>query len=185
MKYINIVKRKAGEFFLEKELKIFIRNRGFKGFESAQSIGVIFNASNNDDFDLVKKYVKYLRESQKRVKALGYFNLKEVPEMKYSKIEYDFFANKDLNWHLQPACEQAQKFINEEYDILIDLNLDDDFPLKYISSLSKAKFKIGKYLDNNITYDLMIAVEENKGIKYFLKHLDHYLMQMNPVSDKK
>jgi hypothetical protein len=183
MNYIYKVKRKAGEFFLNKELSMFSRSRNFKGFTNSRSIGIIFNATDKENFELVKKYVVYLRECQKKVKALGYFHLKDIPDIKYSKIEYDFFSKKDLNWHLKPDSGQVRNFVNEEFDILIDLNLSNDFPLKYISNLSKASFKIGKYLENNLMYDLMIKVEEGKGIKYFLKHLDHYLLQMNPLKN--
>jgi hypothetical protein len=172
------IQRKIGEMFLKKELTGFSRERGFKGFPASSTIGIIFNATDAEEFELVKKYVKYLRDLKKKVKTIGYFEQRDIPDMTYSKIEYDFFSKRDLNWHQKPIKPFIDNFLEEEYDILIDLNIKDLFPLKYIASLSKAKFKIGRFAENIDLYDLMIEMEQEKGLKFFLKNLDNYLLQI-------
>ncbi|MBA3901145.1 MAG: hypothetical protein H0X62_13220 [Bacteroidetes bacterium] len=179
MQLLQNTRRKLGEYFLKKELANSHRNSIFQNFEKSATIGILFNATNQEDFELVKKYVNYLKGLNKKVKALGYFSKREMPELTYSKFEFDFFTKKDLNWHLKPDKDFIDNFINEEFDILLVLDLKDDFPLRYISALSKAKFKMGNLTADTEIYDMMIEVEEGKGIKYFLKHLDHYLMQLN------
>ena len=109
--------------------------------EEAKTIGIVFDATDKEDFELVKKYVLYLKEMKKKVKAIGFFNQKESPPMAFSKLEYDFFSLKDLSWNNIPNSVYVKNFIADEYDILLDLNLNDLFPLRYISSLSKARFK--------------------------------------------
>jgi hypothetical protein len=179
MKLIQNTRKQFGKYLLKKQLYFFSRNRYFSSFEKAETIGILFNATDKEEFDLTKKYIKYLRGLKKKVKSIGYYSTVHVPDTAYSKIEYDFFTVKDLNWYLRPTKVFVDNFIEEEFDILIDLNLKDDFPLFYISSLSKAKFKIGRLTDNIDLYDLMIEVEEGTGIKQFLKHVDHYLLQMS------
>ncbi|MBL7884451.1 MAG: hypothetical protein JNL69_10315, partial [Bacteroidia bacterium] len=119
----------------KRELKPFKFN-----FSEIRNVGILFDSSNPEDFELVKRYVVYLREHTKKVKVIGFFSSKNIPSLTYSKLEYDFFSLKELNWLGKPTSNIIDNFINEEYDLLIDLNIHDHFALKYIASLSKAKF---------------------------------------------
>ncbi len=102
--------------------------------------------------------------------------------MTYSKLEYDFFSTKELNWVGKPSSMVIQNFMNEEYDLLIDLNINDLFPLKYISALSKASFKVGKYNEKELDiYDMMIDSDNTKTLKYFLRQVDVYITMLNKV----
>jgi hypothetical protein len=185
MKLIQNTRKQFGKYLLKKQMYFFNRNRYFSSFEKAGTIGILFNATDKEEFDLIKKYIKYLRGLKKKVKSIGYYSTVHIPDTAYSKVDYDFFTIKDLNWHLRPMKGFVDNFIEEEFDVLLDLNLKNDFPLFYISSLSKAKFKIGRMTENTELYDLMIEVEEDTGIKQFLKHVDHYLLQMSDERNNK
>jgi len=151
----------------------------------AKTVGILFDATQTENFDLVKKYIIYLKDMKKRVKAIGFYNQKETPPMAYSKLEYDFFTIKDLNWYNFPDNIYVRNFIEEEHDILLDLNIYDSFPLRYVSSVSKAKFKVGKKSErNSSTFDLMIDADASKGMKYFLRNIDAYLFIINKKHDK-
>jgi len=150
----------------------------------AKTIGIVFDATDNEDFDLVKKYVAYLKEMKKKVKAIGFFNQKITPAMAYSKLEYDFFSLKELSWNNIPNSVYVRNFIEDEYDILLDLNLNDLFPLRYIASLSKARFKVGmKSERNNSIFDMMIELEKGKNLKFYLKNIDTYVFAINKKID--
>jgi hypothetical protein len=179
MKLLHRTRRKFGEYFLKKEIAKKKRTHYFDSFDSTKTIGLVFNSGSKEDFDLVHKYVKYLKGMEKKVKVLGYFPGREIQGLSYSKADFEFFTKKDLNWHLKPDKHFVDNFIAEEFDLLLVLNLKNDFPLRYVSALSNAKFIMGNLNKNADIYDFMIEVEEGKGIKYFLKHLDHYLMQLN------
>ena len=181
MIWLNNLRYKIGHYFLKQELVDFSRERGFDGFENSKSIGILFDATQKDDLELATRYVKYLKDHKKRIKAIGFFQGKTIPDMVFSKLEFDYFTKKDLNWYFKPMPGFVDQFIDEEFDILIDLNLDLAFPLQYISELSKAKFKIGKFQEGNTHYDFMIDVPEDKGIKYFLRNLDLYIQQINTI----
>ena len=158
----------------------------FLNLEEAKTIGIVFDATENANFELVKKYISYLKELKKRVKAIGFFNTKVTPPMAYSKLEYDFFSLKDLAWNNIPKNIYVKNFIEDHYDILLDLNLNDSFPLRYISTLSRAKFKVGKSSKwNSSIFDLMLDIDASKNnLKYFLKNLDTYLFIINAKHDK-
>ncbi len=185
MGFIQDIKNFAGNYSLNQEIKSVRRNKMFLNLEEAKTIGIVFDATENDNFELVKKYIIYLKELKKRVKAIGYFNMKDTPPMAYSKLEYDFFSLKDLGWNNVPKNIYVKNFIDDQFDILLDLNMQDSFPLRYISSLSRAKFKVGKSSKwNSSIFDLMLDIESGKNLKYFLKNLDTYLFIINKKHDK-
>jgi hypothetical protein len=165
---------KAGNYFLNKMQALVQRKKHFESFDKAKTVGIIFNATDKEEFELVKRYVRYLKECNKKVKSIGFFNTDKIPDLTYSKLEWDFFTVKDLAWNYIPNKSFIENFINEEFDILIDMNIHHNFPLHYISCLSKAHFKIGLYNPNS-DYDLMIDMPEEKGLKFFLRNVDQYI----------
>ena len=182
MSLLKKIKSIIGNYMLKQELQSFTRNRKANkfSFDSCKTVGILFDATNAEDYEIVKRYVLYLREFRKKVNVIGFFDTKQMPPMTYSKLEYDFFSQKEINWMGKPAGIIIQNFINEEYDLLIDLNVHDHFPLKYISALSKARFKVGKYTENDTDmYDMMIDADNTKTVKYFLRQVDIYITMMN------
>jgi hypothetical protein len=74
-------------------------------------------------------------------------------------------------------------FISEPFDILIDLRLSKFTSLLFIVALSRAQFKVGRYrTDFKEFYDLMIDVEDNSDLTYFISQIQHYLEMMGRSS---
>jgi hypothetical protein len=167
---------------LVKELKDKAPKKPYNRFSfyETRTVGILFDASNPEDYELVKRYVVYLREHAKKVKVLGYFSTKQIPALTYSKLEYDFFSSKETNWYGKPTTHIIDNFIEQDFDLLMDLNIHDHFPLKYISAVSKAKFKVGKYKEEDeAIYDMMIDADNTQTLKYFLRQVDTYISMMN------
>jgi len=184
MSLFKNIKLSLADRALKQELKSAARVRipNQFNFEKIKTVGIIFDATNTEDYEIVKRYVVYLREHLKKVKVIGFFNTKEIPALTYSKLEYDFFSVKELNWMGTPNSVVIRNFINEEFDLLIDLNIHDHFPLKYIAALSKASFKVGKYNENEVEiHDMMIDADNTKTVKYFLRQIDTYIIMLNKV----
>lgn len=180
MGFINNIKEKLGEYILRSRAAAVKRERKVANLLEAKSFGIIFDSSKKDDFDLVKKYVTYLKEMKKKVKVIGYFSTKDIPEMTYSKLEYDFFSEKDLNSFRIPANTFVNNFMEEDFDVLINLNIYGHFPLKYIGTMSKAKYKVGRFDEGNKeVYDMLIECPSDKSFKYFLRQVDTYLTMIN------
>ncbi len=149
-------------------------------FEEAGSIGILYDSTDEKDFELVRKYVKEIRENHhKEVLALGYYDQKELPPMRFSKLGLDFFTKKDINWHYKPMASIVRNFTQREFDLLIDLHTGNSIPFQYIVAGSRAKFKIGKY-EKKATpfYDFMISVPEQMNLRQFIEQVNHYLKSL-------
>lgn len=181
MGFLKNIKKAIGNYSLKKELLAASRERKPNkfNFNDIKTVGILFDATDANDFEIVKRYVVYLREYRKKVKVIGFFSTKEIPALTYSKLEYDFFSGKELNWMGKPTSVVIKNFIDEQYDLLIDLNVHDHFSLRYIAALSKATFKVGKYDEGDEIYDMMIDADNTKTVKYFLRQVDTYITMLN------
>ena len=109
--------------------------------------------------------------------ALGFVNRKSIPNYCIAANSGYHFNLKDLNWYGAPKNDYIHEFINKEFDILIDLSLDDVFVFKYISGLSRSKFKVGRHNDNYLDcFDLMIKMEPTATLEAFIEQVVHYLV---------
>lgn len=171
------LRSKIANYLFIREARHHKRTHPSVSFDKARTIGILYDATIDRNYELVKSYVKRLREEFKKdVLALGYVDKKDLPDTRMAKLGLDFFAKKNLNWHLKPTHAMVTKFINIDFDILIHLNNEKCFPLKYVCALTKAKFKIGRYdKRNSFIYDFMIDLPSHVTLIQFIEQVNHYL----------
>ena len=172
----NRIRLAIAKYKFQKEINNFHRERKVMSMKDAKRIGILYNATEPEDFEIVKTYVRKLLSDKKEVTSLGYVDKKELPQNQFAKLGLDFFTRKNLNWYMIPDFPLVTNFINDEFDIIINLNIGECFPLQYISAISKAKYRVGQYdLKNSIYYDLMIHTPKNETLEHFIKETDFYL----------
>ena len=121
-----------------------------------------------------------LYEMNLKVRVVAYTEQKFYPHYFIPKISQDIITGKDVNWRFLPQKPFVEEFINTEYDILIDLSLDDHLPLLYCAALSKAGLKVGRFQeDHELFYDLMIHAGPEESIDSFATSVIHYLSRIN------
>lgn len=176
MKVLIKMQEKVGRFLMNKELKRLKRSVKAFSLEKASTVGVIYNATNRDEAEVVKKFIQYLKEERKDVVSLGYIDSKDSSDLVKPHLNYSFFDKRDLSKVLVPNGSDVESFIAKPFSILIDLNTDECFPIEYISSLSKAKFKVGaKGLYHDAICDLILDIEQNKTLNFLIIQVKHYL----------
>lgn len=156
------MRSKVGEFVLSKQLKQQHRTIKSCNLENASSVGILFNATHSVSFEIVKNFVKELSNTNKNIMVLGFVDSKQLIDHYLYRKGFEFFTRNELNWFQKPESPAAIEFINQEFDLLINLNLEDTYPIKYILSLSKASFKVGRLTGSHQYHDLMIDIEQEK-----------------------
>ena len=162
MKFIDKIKPKIGHFVLNRTLKKIIRIKEVNNFDSAKTLGIVFNATQQNSYECIKNFISFLSEYELQVLALGFVNDNKIPDNYLYYKGFTFFSKKNLNWHFKPNDKDVDKFIDKQFDILIDFSLENYYPVQYIVGLSKAKFKVGRLSEKNNYYDLMIDIEKFK-----------------------
>lgn len=173
---LNQLKYKLHHYFLTKRLKKVNLNRSYVNLSKAKSVGILFDANIVEHIAIVDAFVKDLKNNGKDVTLLGYLkNDKKKPT-----IDFPYFTAKDTSWIGIPAKEKTGSFVKKEFDLLINLYTHECLPLEFISTLSNAKYRVGRYIDDKTyCYDLMIRLEERKDLTYLIEHTNHYLKEIN------
>ncbi len=94
-------------------------------------------------------------------------------------IETNSLTVVDLNWWGIPKVDKVGEFIEIKFDVLLNIALEPNFAVDYITALSKAKFKIGSSPNDENYFDLNIKIGENQDAMYLAKQQIFYLAQLN------
>lgn len=183
MQFIEDIKMKVGKWVFKRELKINKRRKEVCNLESAKSIGILYDASSEEQINLVRPFVSFFFDLKKDVKALGFVNAKELSYCHVPKLQYDFFYKKDLNWYYKPQNYIIDNFIKKEHDILINLTDSSVIPIKYLVASSLAHFKIGIYEENYEIYDLMISLTDDRSQQKLMNEIKHYINLINKKNE--
>lgn len=144
-------------------------------FTNAKMIGILFNATDLDDRNIVLKYASKLKAKGKKIKLLGFFD----NSLKDSNFTFDHFNKNNLDWALRPIGKKVQYFMNQKFDILLTLNPSTDSHSEYISTLSNAGLRVGPYTSNLEAYDLMLDPKDPGNIQKFINQIEFLLEKTN------
>ena len=162
MKFLDNTKIYLGNRLLHKKLQSLTRLTRVCNINQAKSVGIIYNATDSVSFEIIKDFTKTLTQKKIDVSALGYVDSKKLIDHYLYRKGFDFFTKNNLNWYNRPVTDTVDDFIKKPFDILINLSLEEYYPIQYVLALSPASFKVGKYFDEPNYMDLMIDIEKEK-----------------------
>ena len=183
MKWTEQFKTGMGRYFLARKIRSLDRKVHACNLGNARQIGIIYNATEYISFEIIRDLVRTLSEKSEKVSVLGYVDSKKLIDHYLYRKGFDFFSRSDLNWYYKPISPAAVQFMNEPFDLLMDLSLDDHFPIRYITSVSPSTFKAGRFMPEDETLDFMIDIEKEKQSIRALH--EEITRETNPKGEKK
>ncbi|HBX88583.1 MAG TPA: hypothetical protein DEG09_08230 [Marinilabiliaceae bacterium] len=177
MNFLSKYRTKIGSMLLRSKLKS--RNRELRaiGLNKAQSLGIVFDASDKKNHRLIKECLKSFPNTLS-VNAIGYYPNSKMDNDYISDKSWYFFSSKECDFFFQPDSKYIEEFCNQKFDILLVIDTYYHFPIEWISSMSLAGFKAGKSGKYDKLLDFMIDVKEN-SVERLLHELTHYLGNLN------
>jgi len=160
-----------------KTAKMKIQKKLFD-FATAKYVGVLCSPKDEISTGHLKEFLNYLSRKGIQYSVFGYFDEKRIPENFLYWKGMDFITRNDLNFFFIPQTHIVEKFIREPFDMLINCSIEHYFPVEYISQLSKASCKVGIMRDEKSSYDLMIDIQKNRSMEFFLKNLEKYFSNL-------
>lgn len=170
----NVRLKIANILLRQKSIKLK-RQKILFDFASAKYVGILCSPQDEISTQYLRNFLHYLSQKGIRYSVFGYFNGKVIPDNFLYWKGIDFITRKDLNIFYIPKNPIVDKFTLEPFDMLINCSVIQHFPVEYIAKLSVAKCKVGIMHENESCYDLMIDIQKNPTIEYFLKNLEVYL----------
>lgn len=178
---MGTISENLGRKVLKKRVKKLTRNKAAQNFKSAGSAVIVFDALLKDSFPAIKDFTKFLNSEGIKTSVIGYCHQKAVPQEMLLWANFEFITKKDVNWLGRPSNDVADKYFREEPDMLFVLSFKNHLSIEYLVQLSKAKFKVGCFTEENNDLDLMINPPAGKcDVVYFLEQVKHYITVINP-----
>lgn len=171
------IKKSVHKLFFKKTYAQIEKPRDFISFADAKSVGIIFNGSKEENIKTVQEYASKLKMWGKQINMLAFSdNATTAEELKTKYPDIDFITQKEVTWYLKPKKFSSARFIKNNYDILLNLYIDECIPLQYVSAFSDAKFRVGSYQNNNLyCNDFLIDLKEDRTLPTLLNQIDNYL----------
>lgn len=176
MKLIEDIKNFLGKWQLHKEIKHKKAKNKLVAFGQVNHVGIVYNAETKEHEQLVTKYANELRAEGKKVFMLGYVDAKQLPANKKFLLNSEFFWREKLNGINLPIKGNIGQFLQLEFDLLLNLYQEPLLPMQAISAFSKARYRVGTNVADNIDFnDATIDTGNRNDLKFLIEQIDFYL----------
>ncbi len=165
------------EFFLKK-----VVSKGLLGYkledseDKIKTIGILVDESESLNREAILKELKSYSLDVETIDVLVFKEKIKAKEV----IEEPFYTLKDLSLSGKVNKVEVQKFIDANFDLLINFYEEPKASLNVIAKKSKAKFKVGlSTIDKRINH--LIIDSDLENVKVFTSELIKYLRILNKV----
>lgn len=177
--FIDKIRERVALYKLGGLLKKSPRNKHLHNLKTANTAGILYDATDESNYKIVKELIKELKEFNIQSEALGFIDQKKRDDNYIGDSTYSFACRQDFSFFYSIKKEVVQSFVDKPFHLLIVLVNNQPFAIDYLGQLSKAEFKVGKAgLDNDL-FDLMIELKEGDELPELKKQIIHYLNLLN------
>lgn len=169
-------REKSNKKYLNKMLS---KRKVYVDDSKIDSLGVIINIDEVDDFELFRSLATHLNVRPNRLKVIA-FSPSKIEKPNFWEL---CFSPKDIGWSGTIKNIELQAFLDKPFDVLISYYTSDEIELKLLTGLSKAKFKIGILQTDPRLNDLIIKTNLNE-FKVFKNEVFKYLTILNKIKDE-
>ncbi|MDP2088005.1 MAG: hypothetical protein Q8J84_01235 [Flavobacteriaceae bacterium] len=142
---------------------------------SVEKIGVLI-----DEETYLKNDVEYLLQS---ILGIDTSHIQIFIMRKFKKKDKPsdiHFTVKDFGWIGEIHNQNLQNFLEIPFDLLINFDAYNNLYIKYLTLISKGKFKVGYAKTDDRLYNFMIVHKED-DLKTFISELKKYLKILNKL----
>ncbi len=172
--------RKIADRYINRNLQIERAVTAINLFK-ATKIGFLVNVTEKTQYLEYRKMINELESKNKKasVIAIGWYKGKKMPDFVKPNEKLKIINKTDYNLIFRPKKKSTaiKQFLENDFDLLIDLTRNDIYPLRKVLSLTRSSFKVGAFeTGNEPFYDFMIKY---RSAKDYTVQLVHYLSLLN------
>lgn len=168
-------------FFEQKKKKLLPDETGRKAefhFQRKNNYGLLVDATIPEHRKIVSEFAEKLRKEGNSVKVLGFIDGKNDQV----SLSFDVFHAGDLHRISGvPKSPLVDAFMSGTYDVLINFSIYQNHkPLEFISSITKAKFRIGPWYPGLVRnpFDLSIDTGSQVTLREWIGELMQTLQKI-------
>ncbi len=148
-------------------------------FDSARSVALLFDASEEETRKIVTLWAESFteREHRKRLHVLAFVDDTHT----VGQSRFPQFTSRDLRWHGRLVGPAIERFLSETPDLLLCFNPRQLLPIQWAAAASNAAMKIGNSNEPPHDFDFVVETPPDKDIQFFLRETAHYLSKIAPA----
>lgn len=171
--FFNRIKTKSSQRFLTTILNS--RNKEFNS-DKIQSVGIIFDYNNFQDYDFFKLIFTDLGLNINRLRFIAM-----IDSNKDQPNSWDaFYSKENFDWLGHCKNAEVNEFVNFPFDLLLSYYKPNCYELNIVTAMSKANFKVGLSTEDERLHDLILEIEP-KDTSTFKIELIKYLKTLNKI----
>jgi hypothetical protein len=147
--------------------------------KDAKSLGILWNPSDIESIETYELLRKTLNERGVKSFGIAYISNKRGKETLSTVANSWIIDNRDVSFCGRPKSGDGVHFVQEKFDILVDLSILKTIPLQYILIHAAAKFKVGWKANDLNLYDMEIDVNANPQCRFLMEQIIYYLEKLN------
>ncbi len=182
MQFLENIKTKIGKYLLQGSFSKRKSMSSIPRFDDLKDIAIIYPADNKEDENDANKLALHFREQGKKVMMLGFVNQKQLSHKYKFHINHEYFWRESLDTFLLPKKDKIAGFIQQPFDLLINLYPEFNLQLAAVSSYSKATTRIGAHFAESESYNEILIEGKFKNLFELGLQMEHYLKIVNSKS---
>lgn len=151
-------------------------------FNNSKSIGILWNPADEGAVEVFEFLRKDLQSKGIKSRGIAHIDSKRELETLKTISHSGFLRRQNVRWFGRPKTSEGIQFIEEPFDILIDISITKTVALQYILVHSQATFKVGWKNEEPNYYDLNIEVSDKPECRYLLEQIVYYLEYIHEQS---
>jgi len=178
--------KKIVRYFANKRLYKYYQTRQrstkIKTLKNSKSVGILWNPADEGSIETYELLRKTLQIKGIKSTGIAYIGSNREMETLATITHSGFLHRRNVRWFGRPQTSAGIEFIQEPFDIMIDLSINKAVALQYILVYSLATFKVGWQGADHNYYDLNIDVSEKPLCKFLMEQIVFYLESINEKS---
>ena len=138
------------------------RSRKVHNLHTAKYVGIVAQTASEKVFSDIMAFKNSLTEQGIRTAGCILYPNKQIPNSFLMRKDVEIVGNDTLNWLSIPSKGAGQTFVNEPFDLLIDLQC-----------------KVGLLPYANNPFDLIVNSNLNKPMALLIKDITDILLTLN------
>jgi len=155
------------------------RSTKIKTLHNSKSVGIIWHPADEGSIEAYELLRKSLQTKGIKSTGIAYIDSDREMETLTTITHSGFLHRRNVRWFGRPQTSDGMQFIQEQFDILIDLSIVKTIALQYILVHSQATFRVGWQGEEQNYYDLNIDVSEKPQVRYLMEQIVFYLERIN------
>mgnify|MGYP006909075893 CR=1 FL=1 len=165
--FLKGYKEKSNQKFIN---KLIASRQAALSAKPIESVGVLLNVAEFDDFEAFRVFLGDLRIHQNKIKIIGFVETNQAVENSKETL----FSKKQIGWRGKLKDAALEDFTNTAFDALISYYRNDTAELNLMTAKSRAPFKIGLSESDERLNDLILSIDP-KNFELFKTELVKYL----------